>query len=155
MKKLKLYSFVKIVTFSLFFVMTVVVFWQVVARYFLKMPLSWSTELSKILMVWMTFMGITMAFYEKAHPNITFLVDKFPEGARKTLDFLINIMLLIGFVVIAYYGIRLCMKTQNKVTTVLKMPMCYEYAALPVSMIMMSIGILKEFADRFGKGKEE
>ena len=155
MKNLKIYSLVKTITFILFFVMTVVVFWQVVARYFLKMPLSWSTELSKILMVWMTFMGITVAFYEKAHPNITFLVEKFPDGLREKLDLIINVMLLFGFIVVAYYGILLCLKTQNKVTTVLKMPMCYEYAALPVSTILMSVGIVKEFIDKFHKGKEE
>lgn len=148
MKKsgITLYKIFQWLGFMIFAAMTIVVSWQVIARYLLHQPVDWSSELAKILMVWLTFIGIILAFYEHSHPSITFVVDKFPENTRNILDWAINIMLLFCFIVVTIKGIQLCMKTANKTTVVLKLPMYIEYASLPVSTAAMSFKILEDFA---------
>ena len=143
---ISLYRIVQVIAFFLFIIMTTVVFWQVIARYFLRLPMDWSSELAKILMVWITFLGVILAFYDHSHPCITFLVDKFPSKLRKAVDLVLNIFLLFGFIVVTYMGFQLCLKTHNKVTTVLKMPMSVEYAALPIATGIMALKVFEDFA---------
>jgi TRAP-type C4-dicarboxylate transport system, small permease component len=55
-----------------FSVMLVIMFVQVVFRYFLQMPLSWSEELARFMFVAATFLGASIATAERGHIEINF-----------------------------------------------------------------------------------
>lgn len=55
--------------------MVVIIFAQVIFRYVLVMPLSWSEELARFLFVWATFLGASIAFYDNSHIRVSFFVD--------------------------------------------------------------------------------
>ena len=88
-------------SFLMFVVMIAVVFAQVILRYFFGMPLAWSDELSRLLLVWVSFMGVTLVHYSDAgHPAVTFLVDKLPNAPREVVDAVLNVLLIVGFAAI-------------------------------------------------------
>ena len=149
MQKNFVHSLIKMLTFFLFFLMSAVVFMQVIMRYFMSAPLAWSDEMSRYLMVWITFLGSALAFYEGSHPAITFAVEKLSPRHRNELAFAINLALLVCFTICGINGVRLAMKTHRFLSTSLKLPMSMVYGALPVSMFLMVYKILFDFWHRF------
>ena len=148
------YKFLQIVTFILFIAMSLLVFLQVILRYFFSSPIAWSDEMSRLLMIWVSFLGIALAFFEGAHPAITFLISKFRRKLLSSYELIVQIMLLIAFLGITYYGIQLCIDTHRFSSTILRFPMSLQYSALPVCTIFMSYKIIHDMVIRFiGKKK--
>ena len=52
---------------GLIFAMAAVTFSQVVARYVVQAPLSWSEELARFLLMWLSMLSAAYAFKLKAH----------------------------------------------------------------------------------------
>ena len=62
--------------------MTVVVFSQVIARYVLQQSLSWSEELARFLLLWLSMLSAAYAYKIKAHFALQVVVSRFPEKLR-------------------------------------------------------------------------
>lgn len=74
--------------------MLLVVMVQVIARYVLNDSLSWSEELSKLAMVWATFLVTPWAMRTQAHVSIEFFVDALGPRTRWGLALVVNGLLL-------------------------------------------------------------
>lgn len=132
-------SLLNAICFCLFFSMIVIVFCQVVFRYALSLPLAWSDELSRLLLVWVSFLGVTLVFFsEEGHPAITFLIDKLPLKTRNTMSWLMNLMFLFCFIVAGISGLKYAMKTHRFLSPVLQYPTSLKYAVVPISLFLMS-----------------
>ncbi|WP_027351057.1 TRAP transporter small permease [Halotalea alkalilenta] len=77
--------FYKLLEYLLVILMTamvVMVFSNVVMRYFFNSGLMMSDELSRFCFVWVTFIGAVVAFHENAHLGIETLVQRFGRTGR-------------------------------------------------------------------------
>ncbi|MFH1157171.1 MAG: TRAP transporter small permease subunit [Pseudomonadota bacterium] len=45
----------------------------------------WSKELSRYLLVWLSFLGATVVYCRKAHPGMDLFTSKIPRGLRRHL----------------------------------------------------------------------
>ena len=60
-------------------------------------------ELAGLLLVWVSFMGVTLVHYSDAgHPAVTFIIEKFPEAAQEIVGCVLNIAMAAGFLVISF-----------------------------------------------------
>lgn len=132
-------------SFIMFAIMIVVVFAQVILRYFFGAPLAWSDELSRLLLVWVSFMGVTLVHYSKAgHPAVTFLVDKIPNRPRELIDAILNVIMVICFLAIFVASLQYTINNHRFVSAVLHYPNSVKYAVVPFSMILMAIKSLEQ-----------
>ena len=79
--------------------MTLVVSISVFYRYVLDQPLSWTEEITRMFIVWLSFIGAYAAMRENKHIGFDLLVASFPQWLRKITDMfgqaLIGIFLLV------------------------------------------------------------
>ena len=75
-------------------IMVVLVFGNVVLRYAFNMGITVSEELSRWLLVWLTFLGAIVALREHAHLGVDTLVRMLP-AAGKRICFVINYGLML------------------------------------------------------------
>ncbi|MGE5454981.1 MAG: TRAP transporter small permease [Methylocystaceae bacterium] len=78
------------VAVPIFSVMLAIMVLQVVFRYFLHMPLSWSEELARYLFVASTFMGAAIATREREHVEINFtelMITSWVKGLAQQMKF--------------------------------------------------------------------
>lgn len=130
----------RFLSFIMFVIMIGVVFAQVLLRYFFGAPLAWSDELSRLLLVWVSFMGVTLVHYsDGGHPAVTFLVDKIPERFRKILDLLLNTAMVICFIAIFLASLKYTAANHRFVSAVLHYPNSVKYAIVPICMILMAV----------------
>ncbi len=69
----------------LMFVMTAVVFAQVVLRYGFNGSIDWADEVSRLAFVWTVFLAIPLAIREQLHIGMEILVVRLPQSFRAPL----------------------------------------------------------------------
>ncbi|WP_428868847.1 TRAP transporter small permease, partial [Clostridium sediminicola] len=66
--------------------MVLFTFIQIVGRYVLTTPFSWTEEMTRYMFVWMVYIAVGYAVKEDKHIRITFLHSLLPKKAGKILD---------------------------------------------------------------------
>lgn len=124
------------------FTMVGAVFMQVVFRYALKMPLSWSEELARYAFMWTTFLGASVALRSNSLPNITMGLKLFPAKARPYLYLVTQALSLLFCYHFIVYGIEISYAVLPDTSPGLDFTMAWAYAALPAGGLFMLIHIL-------------
>ena len=142
----------KFLALALIITMTVLVIdvvWQVLARYVVKSPSSFTDELARFLLIWVGLLGSAYAMGKKKHLAIDLLPSKLSGKPKKILNIFIS-LLIISFasLVLVVGGIRLVYITLNlnQISPALGLPLGYVYLVLPFSGILIIIyGLLEIF----------
>lgn len=118
---------------SLLLVMVLVIIYQVFSRQILQFTPSWSEELSRILFVWVAFLGIAYGFKEKLHIGVGVFVNMLPENIQKAMDFFSKILIVGLSLLMIYYGWQFTVLMQNSTLPGLKISSSYLYAIIPLT----------------------
>lgn len=138
-----------------FLVMVVLTCWQVLTRYVLNNPSSWSEELVSYMFAWMSLLGASLVTAERGHMNIPILVDKCGPAARKLLLCLAEVIgFLFSAVILAYGGFRIANLAMGQMTSSLGVAIGVFYVVLPLCGILNMIYTVLNIADIM-KEKEE
>ncbi|MCP3027658.1 TRAP transporter small permease [Halobacillus sp. A5] len=114
--------------------------WQVISRYFLNAPSTFTEELLRFLLVWTSILGATYAFGSNQHLAITFLKNKF-KGKNKLVVRIINDIFILGFayLIMIRGGMEVVNVTMGQLTPILGIPMGVVYSILPISGVLVII----------------
>ena len=132
----------KKITIFLTAVMISVVGVNVFCRYVLGFSMGWGEELPRYCLVWITFVGGTVAVKNSQLMAIGFLVEKFPyslQNGFKKFGYGCNILFL-G--VAGYFGLLLTLKTYNQASPALRIPMSFIYVIIPIGCAVMILHTL-------------
>lgn len=120
-----------------FILMTVLTCYQVITRYILGNPSSWSEELVSYLFAWMALLGASLVCGERGHMNIPLLVEKVNPGARKALCILAEVI-AAGFAasILVYGGVQITNLAMGQMTSSLGVAIGVFYVVLPLSGVL-------------------
>ena len=119
----------------------ILVFTNVVFHLF-SLDIAWTTELSEVLMVWVTFLGGAAAARRAEHVGITELVDKLSNQPRQWADGLAQLVSAVILGLSIWYGMVIVDAGWTNRLTVLDWPMSIEYLALPVASAATLVFVL-------------
>ena len=110
--------------------------WQVVSRYLLGSPSSWTDELATLLMIWVAMLGASLGFIRQAHLGIDYFVHLLPLKAAKVAQLAVQLMIAFFAGAILLYGglelVKLTLRTEQ-VSPALGLKMGLVYLAIPLS----------------------
>ena len=135
-------NLMKWVLFLIIGTMTGVVLLGVLFRYVLMVPLPWSEELARYLMVWGASLGASVAFREGSHIAITILVDKLHGIYGEIILKVTQIIIFIFVVIVMVEGFILAVNVSNQESPAMEISMGWAYACLPVGAALMAIHLL-------------
>ena len=130
---------VEFILFALGFLMAVTVALQVFFRYVLNHSLFWSEELARYLLVWLTFLGASAAYYRKVHPGIDFLYDRLPASIQKAALLAVHLASLSLFGVMVFYGCQFSYFVRSQISPALYLPKWIVFGIIPVSGLILII----------------
>jgi len=116
------------------------VVWQVFSRYALRNPSAYTEELARFLLIWIGLLGSAYAVGRGMHLAIDLLPQALHGPARRRLDQLIAmIIILFAVTVLVWGGSRLVWVTLylGQRSAAMGVPLGYVYAAIPVSGLLM------------------
>lgn len=132
--------------------------WQVVTRFILKNPSSFTEELAGFLLIWIGLLGASHALYTRAHLGIDILTYKLKGPKKQSVEILVyTLVALFALFVMVIGGIRLVnlTLTLRQVSPAMGIPMGYVYLVLPISGILMILYSLTFIIDAATKPAEE
>lgn len=124
-------------------VMTVVTCFEVFVRYVLRESLPWAEEVPKYLMIWLTFLGASLATRRDMHVGFTGVLERLPARfgrwvllAGRLLVFLfLYYMVRWGFILTFSMGFV-------SVTAALQVPFFWVFLSCPVGGCLMLLQLL-------------
>jgi len=137
-----------------FAILVLVLFAEVVSRYFLNFPIMWAGELGRYLFIWIVYLGASIAITKKKHIIVGFVVEKLPPQIRYYLELIIHFFMIIFFFFIFYYGIQYAWRYMDYPAFSLKqIRMGWVYLAAPVGMFLMIVNLFRNLPKKFTKKK--
>ena len=117
---------------------------QVVFRYFLNDPLTWSDELARYLFVWCAFLGWVIAARRRSHLAIGSLPQRASKRVRAFLALFAAAAAIAFAAVLAFYGTRIAVRNFDVDTTALFFTMGAVYAIVPLAAISVGLHALAD-----------
>lgn len=128
---------------------------QVFFRYALNNSIFWSEELARFLLVWLTFLGASVAYYRGAHAGVDFLYKRTGLGSRRAMNILVYLLSLAFFLVMVAYGWQFAHFIRLQVSAALSLPKWIPHSIIPLSGAILALhslnflwGELKGAADQ-------
>ncbi|HLS67185.1 MAG TPA: TRAP transporter small permease [Pseudogracilibacillus sp.] len=131
----------KYMTSGFLIVMVVIIFLQIVSRIVIQSSFSWTEELARFLMIWLTFLGAAFSFQHGAHIGISMLTDKLPKKVSAIITLLVGILCSVLFVILTVKGFELVGKSANQTSPAMRIPMSYVYWVIPISGVLLTLNV--------------
>lgn len=110
---------------------------QIVSRVFFT-AVSWTEEVARFLLIWITFLGATLAFQRGRHIAVTFVVDVLPPRLAQ-LARITAVLVALGFMLaLVVIGYRYMQMQSFQRSAALRLSMTYIYAVIPLSAAIMA-----------------
>lgn len=130
---------------SLLLGMSILLFLNVIGRYFFGFSLPWSEELTNYSIIWITFLGSGICVRKKIHVSVDLLFQYISGIPMKVIYMLILIGSLSFVLFMGITGVKLVsgVYSSGQLSTALRIPMYIPYLALPLGGLFMAL----EFAE--------
>ncbi|SBV99165.1 putative C4-dicarboxylate transport system permease small protein [uncultured delta proteobacterium] len=135
-------------------VMVTLTFVNVVTRYVIVYPLAFTEEITISMFVWVTLLGVSIAFRSNAHLAVTFFYDLGSLRLRKIFYFVSTAMSIIFFALLTWLGTTQVLDEMalGVTTDSLAIPAWIYSAGIPVFSILVIIRIIQATAATVREG---
>lgn len=118
-------------------IMVVVVFLQVIFRFIIKSSLPWSEELSRYILVWISFLGTSIGIKRKGHIGVEAVINYLPFTAKNIVAVIAHALSSVLFGVLIIWGYQLIGKVVNQTSPAMEISMAIPYSAVFTGGILM------------------
>lgn len=123
-------------------ILTCIVFADVILRYIFKQGFSWTQEISTLMLVWFSLIGMAIGVLEKIHINIEMFTVKMPKSVIHVLDFINYLLIAVFGGLMVYFGISIMNMTKLSTMPATKLPSSVLYIILPLSGILVLLNAI-------------
>ncbi|MBU2881038.1 TRAP transporter small permease [Psychrosphaera sp. B3R10] len=133
---------------GLLVILIVDVSWQVITRFLLERPSSFTEEIARFLLIWISMLGAAVAYRHADHLGFDLLVSK-TKPTTQTIIRKMNALLalIFGVVVLCIGGgnVVYIVYSMEQFSSVLGINMAYIYMVLPIAGLLFVLFALERF----------
>jgi TRAP-type transport system small permease protein len=122
----------------------VIIIVTVITRYGFNYVLSWSEEVPRYLLIWISFLGAAVCVDLRDHIAFDYLYKRFPDRVRAAVQFLINGGIFGFGCIMLLYGIRFVEAFGGDFMESIPFTNVWYYTALPVSGALIMLYSLRD-----------
>jgi len=137
--------------------MLFVTFIQIVFRYVLGTPLTWSEEFARLAFVWINLIAASIVTRKKANISLDLVVTYLPVKARLVLEVVMNLLVMAAFIWLFVPSIRYTQFMNTVPSAALEWPMGVFYIGMPIAIVLLCFSIIRQVlnaVDQLRTGKE-
>ena len=116
--------------------MTLIVTLQVITRKLFNFVFFWSEEVTLLLLVWFSFLGIAIGFRDKLHLAMDALANRFSKRLNWLLDRIIALCTLLFGIYLMKYGWDFVQVVKNNTMSATGWSSAVKYIIMPVTGIL-------------------
>ena len=122
--------------------MAILVFTNVCLRYFTNHSITWSDEVSRHLMIWLTFIGAGLTLRHGGLVAIDNLQAAVAPRSARVLRILVAAIMIAFFVTMIWAGKIYVERTMFQTTPSTRIPFGYIYLAMPIGFSLLILHFL-------------
>jgi TRAP-type C4-dicarboxylate transport system permease small subunit len=119
--------------------MSVIIFTNVVMRYTTSNSLEWAEEVSRHMMIWLTFLGAGPVLRYGGHIAVENLQDALPRSVAIAVRAFVAALLFAFFGFMVWYGWLYMERTMFQLTAVTQIPFAYIYSAMLFGGVLLIV----------------
>jgi TRAP-type C4-dicarboxylate transport system permease small subunit len=121
-----------------------IIMYAVFTRYVLDFVPSWSEEVPRYLLVWISLLGTALAVDRKDHIGFDYLFNKMPERARRIGALVLNIGIFIMGLIMLAWGIRYTREFGADFMESIPVTNFWLYISMPISGGLILLFLLRD-----------
>ncbi|QTA79749.1 TRAP transporter small membrane protein, DctQ-like [Desulfonema limicola] len=146
---------VEFLIFLMGFSMALIVVIQVFFRYVLNYSLFWSEELARYLLIWLTFLGTSSAYFRHVHPGVDFIYSRMPQKLKYISAILVHIISICIFGIMIVFGSQFAWFVRLQISPALSLPKWIIAGIIPVSGFILILHGFVFLIDEFKRLKND
>lgn len=111
----------------------------VLVRRVIPLPLTFTEELARYLMIWMALLAVSSAIAYREHIGVEFVFSRLPPIARRWLATAFDLIGIAFFLLLFWYGIAFTGRGMSRVTMIYAIPKGYAYAGVPLAALLAAV----------------
>ncbi|MGB1109111.1 MAG: TRAP transporter small permease [Gammaproteobacteria bacterium] len=131
----------EIVVIGLLILLVLDVWLGIMVRYFVDLPLTFTEEAARYLMIWMALLAVSVGISKRSHIGVLFIFDRTSGIPRHVLMGLIDLLGLAFFLFLFYYGLGFTSDGARRLTMIYDIPKSVPFAAVPTACLLAAIQI--------------
>jgi TRAP-type C4-dicarboxylate transport system permease small subunit len=125
--------------FVVFWALAAIVFLQFFTRYVLNDSVTWTEEIARYGLIWVTYIGAVMVTRRNSHIAVALLPNLLPAWAGRLLLALVDLAVLGFLALLAYFSVLIIARMQVQRMTIVELPMSWVYAAVVLGCCLMLV----------------
>ena len=121
--------------------------WQVVARFILSQPSTWTEEAMRRLLIWMVMLGTVVAFRRGALVSVDLMLRTARGAWLQVVRWTITLTALAYLAVLVWFGVGLVTRVRFQTFASMELSMGWAYAALPVGAALAMLAVVANHLD--------
>lgn len=121
--------------------------YQVVARFVLSQPASWSETLVRTLLIWMVYLALAGAVRVGALVSVDVLYRLSRGRYRQAMNLLISASTLGLLGILFWFGCMMAYRVRFQNLAGLEISISWAYAAVPVGCVIASLAVVAHYFD--------
>lgn len=117
--------------------MTLVILLQVFFRYVLGSALTWSEEVARFMMIWMTFLIAPVAYRHGINVSLDFFASMIKGRLKEMMTIALNLLVILFLVIFFVESFGMIERGLKLKASTLSIKMAYIYLILPISFFLM------------------
>jgi len=117
--------------------LVVIVFANVIARYYLSASLAWSEEVARFMLIWLVFLGAVLAYVNDEHLGLDIVVRLFPRRIRYGLAVVADLLVMLAIYLLIHGGAVLMRDSWEWGSPATDTPYGYVYTVVPACGILL------------------
>ena len=128
---------------------------QIVSRTIGVAFMVWMDEVTRVAILWATFLGSAVGVRRNAHFVIALLVDSLPPRIGQSMRAVIRLVVLIVVLLLLWTGWQLSVIALGRVYPISRISQTWGFASVPVGAMFMLLFLCEQYAARERKGSVE
>ncbi|MBP6901755.1 MAG: TRAP transporter small permease [Burkholderiaceae bacterium] len=121
--------------------------WQVISRFVLSQPSTFTEEAMRRLLIWMVMLGVVVAFRRGALVSVDLMLRLSQGLWQTTVRWIITASSLAFLAVLVWFGIQLAWRVRFQTFASMELSMAWAYAAFPVGAALALVAVLAHHLD--------
>ena len=129
----------------------IILFVQVVCRY-AGSSLGWSEEVSRHLLVAITFLGSTAAYKRANFIGLKGIGQYFGPAGERIVLVLLQLLTLACFLTICWFGAIYTLKAWHHTSASLQIPMAFPFSVIPIAAAILTVHVVCDMERAMRRG---
>jgi TRAP-type C4-dicarboxylate transport system permease small subunit len=124
---------------ALLVVLVLDVWLGVLDRYAIALPLTFTEELARYLMIWMALLAVSSGISHREHIGMLVVFERLPRRLRKWLAVAFDAIAFGFFAVLFFYGLDFVERGFSRYTMIYQIPTAYPFLTVPLASAIACI----------------